>query len=155
MRATFTRVAPFVALAAVLTVAAVAFATTPSGQHPTTPVIGTLSDVTRVNADRIKFHTKNPVDVATFSVTYDPGGYSGWHTHPGVLFVVVQSGSVVREVDCEAPRTYSAGEAFVESDEQPTGQVSNPSPNVPALLQVTQIVPKGSARRVEAEPPRC
>ncbi|MFL5839532.1 MAG: hypothetical protein ACJ77Z_03665 [Thermoleophilaceae bacterium] len=155
MRATFTRVAPFVALAAVLTVAAVALATTPSGQHPTTPVIGTLSDVTRVNADRIKFKTKNPVDVATFSVTYDPGGYSGWHTHPGVLFVVVQSGSVVREVDCESPRTYAAGEAFVESDEQPTGQVSNPSPNVPAVLQVTQIVPKGSVRRVEAEPPSC
>lgn len=155
MRATFTRVAPFVALAAVLTVAAVALATTPSGQHPTTPVIGTLSDVTRVNADRIKFKTKNPVDVATFGVTYDPGGYSGWHTHPGVLFVVVQSGSVVREVDCESPRTYAAGEAFVESDEQPTGQVSNPSPNVPAVLQVTQIVPKGSVRRVEAEPPSC
>lgn len=155
MRATFRRVAPFVALAAVLTVAAVALATTPSGQHPTTPVIGTLSDVTRVNADRIKFKTKNPVDVATFSVTYDPGGYSGWHTHPGVLFVVVQSGSVVREVDCESPRTYAAGEAFVESDEQPTGQVSNPSPNVPAVLQVTQIVPKGSVRRVEAEPPSC
>jgi quercetin dioxygenase-like cupin family protein len=155
MRATFTRVAPFAALAAVLTVATVALATTPSGQHPSTPVVGTLSDDTRIHTDGIKFKTEGPTDVASFSVTYDPGGYSGWHTHPGMLFVVVESGSVVREVDCEPRRTYSAGDTFIESDEQPTGQVSNPSPNVPAVLQVTQIVPKGSVRRVEADPPSC
>src|SRR3954447_15778743 len=154
MRAIINRVVPFIAVGVVAVgLAAFAVATPPSGQHPTAPALGTLADATHINTDRLKFQTKDAADVATFSVTYDPGGYSGWHTHPGVLFVVVQSGSVVREVNCESPRTYAAGEAFVESDEQPTGQVSNPSPNVPAVLQVTQIVPKGSVRRVEAEPP--
>jgi quercetin dioxygenase-like cupin family protein len=146
---------PIAAIVALLVVAAVALATTPSGQHPSLPVIGTLTDTTRVNTDRIKLQTKEPVDVASFSVTYDPGGYSGWHTHPGVLVVVVQSGSVTRQVGCDPPRTYNAGDAFVESDEQPTGQVSNASTTTPAVLQVTQIVPQGSARRVEAQPPVC
>lgn len=142
------------ALAAIGIVATVALATPPFGQHPTTPVIGTLADSVQVNTDRIKLQTKDPVDVATFSVTYDPGGFSGWHTHPGVLIVTVQSGSVVRQVGCDST-TYNPGDVFVESDEQPSGQVSNPSQTVPAVLGVTQIVPKGSGRRVEADPPSC
>jgi quercetin dioxygenase-like cupin family protein len=107
-----------------------------------------------VNTDRIKFQTKDPADVATFSVTYDPGGYSGWHTHPGILLVLVQSGSVVRQVGCTS-HTYGAGEAFIESDEQPAGQVRNASAGIPAVLSVTQVVPAGSKRRVEADAPDC
>jgi quercetin dioxygenase-like cupin family protein len=147
--------APIAAIVAVLAITTVAFATTPSGQHPTTPVVGTLHDVTQVNTDRIKFQTKDAVDMASFSVTYDPGGFSGWHAHPGVLLVVVESGSVTRQVGCDPPRTYSAGDSFVESDEQPPGQVSNASTTTPAVLQVMQIVPHGSVRRVDAQPPSC
>ena len=36
-----------------------------------------------------------------------PAGFSGWHTHPGIVFVVVQSGSVVRQVGCTS-HTYTA-----------------------------------------------
>jgi quercetin dioxygenase-like cupin family protein len=131
-----------------------ALATPPSGQHPTTPAIGTLADAQHVNTDRLKFQTKDAADVATFSVTYDPLGFSGWHTHPGIVFVVVQSGSVVRQVGCDS-QTYNAGDAFIESDEQPAGQVRNPSSTTPAVLTVMQVTPHGSARRVEADPPEC
>jgi len=144
--------------AAVATVAggfaAYALATPSSGQHPTTPAIGTLAAGQRVNTDRLKFQTKDPSDVATFSVTYDPLGFSGWHTHPGIVFVVVQSGSVIRQVGC-TPHTYNAGDAFIESDEQPPGQVSNPSDTTPAVLTVMQVTPHGSPRRAEADPPSC
>ena len=155
MRAITRRVAPFVAVAAVGGgFAAYALASPSSGQHPTTPAIGTLAAPQQVNTDRLKFQTKDAADVATFSVTYDPQGFSGWHTHPGIVFVVVQSGSVVREVGC-ASHTYTAGQSFVESDEQPAGQVSNPSTTTPAQLTVMQITPHGSPRRVEADPPSC
>ena len=130
------------------------FATPPSGQTPSDLAVGTLSAITQVNTDRIKFQTKGDVDVAVFNVTYSPGGYSGWHTHPGVLFVVVKSGSVVRTVGCQS-WTYSAGQTFVESDEQGPGQVENTSTTTAAVLGVTQIVPRGSGRRVEADPPSC
>jgi len=134
--------------------AAYALATPPSGQHPTTPAIGELAAGQQVNTDRLKFQTKDPADVATFSVTYDPSGFSGWHTHPGIVFVVVQSGSVVRQVGCSS-QTYDAGDSFIESDEQPAGQVRNPSDTTPAVLTVMQITPHGSPRRVEANPPEC
>jgi quercetin dioxygenase-like cupin family protein len=134
--------------------AAYALASPSSGQHPTTPAIGTLADNQQVNTDRLKFQTKDPADVATFSVTYDPLGFSGWHTHPGIVFVVVQSGSVVRQVGCGS-QTYSAGDAFIESDEQPPGRVRNPSSTTPAVLTVMQVTPHGSGRRVEADPPDC
>lgn len=155
MRAVLHRVAPFLAILGVAGgFAAYALATPPSGQHPGTPILATLSHRVDINTDRIKLKTKDPVDIATFTVTYDANGSSGWHTHPGVLLVLVQSGSVVRQVRCSS-HTYSAGEAFVESDEQPSGQVSNPSTTTPAVLSVTQIVPHGSVRREEDDPPSC
>jgi quercetin dioxygenase-like cupin family protein len=149
------RLMPAVAVAAVAGgFAAYALATPSSGQHPTTPAIGTLAADQQVNTDRLKFQTKDAADVATFSVTYDPLGFSGWHTHPGIVLVVVQSGSVIRQVGC-AVHTYNAGDSFIESDEQPPGEVSNPSDTASAVLTVTQVTPHGAPRRVEANPPSC
>src|SRR3954447_20602203 len=109
--------------AAILLLAAVnqaVFATPPSGQHPGAPALGSIANAVQVNIDRIKLQTKDRVDVAMFEVTYDPGGVSGWHTHPGVLIVLVKSGAVVRSVGCEST-TYRVGDVFIESDEQPAG----------------------------------
>ena len=155
MKSASRRLLPFAFIAAVLCgVTAIALATPPSGQHPSGLTTAALEDTVRVNADRIKFQTKDPTDVSTFTVTYDPGGSSGWHTHPGVVLALVQSGAVVRQVGCTS-HTYSAGQAFVESDEQPSGQVRNASVTDPAVLTVAQIVPRGSVRRNEAAPPSC
>jgi quercetin dioxygenase-like cupin family protein len=137
------------------TVTTVASATPGSGQTPSNLAAGRLNDTLDVNTDRIKFKTKGATDVAMFTVTYAPGGYSGWHVHPGIVFVVVKSGTVLRTVQCGAPRPYGVGESFVESDEQPGGEVRNASATEPAVLQVTQVVPQGSVRRVEAAQPAC
>jgi hypothetical protein len=52
----------------VLMAVAVVQATPPSGQHPSTPLIGILDASTLINTDRIKLQTKDATDVATFSV---------------------------------------------------------------------------------------
>jgi quercetin dioxygenase-like cupin family protein len=143
-----------VAILALAALSSAVSATPPSGQTTTDLAVGTLSSITQVNTDRIKFQTKGDVDVYVFNVNYAPGAYSGWHTHPGVVFVVVKTGSVVRTVGCQS-WTFSAGQSFVESDEQGPGQVQNASTTDPAVLGVTQIVPKGSVRRFEADPPSC
>src|SRR4249920_1307077 len=56
-------------------------------------------------------------DVAMAQITVDPGGSSGWHSHPGGAIIIVQQGSltVYSPVGnrCEIT-TYSAGQAFVE-----------------------------------------
>lgn len=137
-----------------LLLATIASATPPSGQQASTPVVGTLQPVHRINTDGIKLRTSRPVEISTFTVTLAPGGFTGWHRHPGILFATVQSGAVVREVGCKS-RTYRAGESFVEHGDQPTGQVTNASISEPAVFSVTQLAPPGHPRREESEPRDC
>lgn len=141
--------ASLVAIALAMITVAVVQATPPSGQHPSVPTVGALDDAIVVNADRVKFQTKDPTDVATYSVTYEGGGFSGWHTHPGFILVTVQSGSVVRMVGCSS-RTYVAGQSFIESDEEPVGAIANASAVDEAVLLATQVTPRGSSRRLDA-----
>jgi quercetin dioxygenase-like cupin family protein len=143
------------AIAAIVAVSSAVFATSPAGQTTTNLLLGTLTSITTVNTDRIKLQTKGDVDVYTFTVTYDPSGTSGWHTHPGFVLVTVKSGAVLRQIGCAGPIQYNAGDSFVESDEQPAGRVSNASSSDSAVLQVTQVVPHGSPRRFEAPDQGC
>ena len=143
-----------VVVAGLLGLASVAPATPPSGQQVSPALVGTLRDTQRIKTDHIKFRTKTPVEVSTFTITLAPGGYTGWHTHPGVLFATVQSGAVIRQVGCQS-RTYTTGEAFVEHGDQPTGQVQNASTLEPAVFAVTHIAPPGAPRRQDSEPPSC
>lgn len=143
------------ALVAVVGASSAVLATNPVGQTASNLVAGTLTSISVVNTDRIKFQTKGDVDVAMFTVTYDAAGTSGWHTHPGVLLVTVKTGAVLRQVGCAEPVEYNPGDTFVESDEQPAGRVSNASASDPAVLQVTQVVPHGVVRRVDAAAPAC
>jgi quercetin dioxygenase-like cupin family protein len=150
-------IAGVAAAALLLALVAAVQATPPSGQIASAPVLGTLDAGDLINADRIKFQAKDQVDIATYTVTYAGGGFSGWHTHPGIVFATVQAGSVIRTVGCQSV-TYTAGQSFIESDEQPAGAVANASATDSAFLQVTQIVPHGSVRRVDvaaADAPVC
>lgn len=55
-------------------------------------------------------------NVVVARVTVEPGGTSGWHTHPGPVIVSVVEGDVdiTFSGDCVA-RSYTAGEAFVDT----------------------------------------
>jgi quercetin dioxygenase-like cupin family protein len=147
------RIAPLGIIGLLVAMATIALASPPSGQRTSPPVTGTLEPVD-VEADGVELETERPTDVATFTLTLDPAGFTGWHVHPGALIATVQSGAVVREVACRA-RTYAAGETFVEHGDEPTGQVRNASVTVPAVFTVTQIAPSGVPRRVETDPPTC
>jgi quercetin dioxygenase-like cupin family protein len=147
--------ASILAIVAVVAASSAVVATSPIGQTASNLVAGTMSSISVINTDRVKFQTKGQVDVAMFTVTYDPSGTSGWHTHPGFLLATVKSGSVLRQIGCAAAIQYNPGDTFLESDEQPAGRVSNASDSVSAVLQATQVVPHGTPRRVEATAPAC
>jgi quercetin dioxygenase-like cupin family protein len=146
-------IAPLGVIGLLVATATIALASPPSGQRTTPPVTGTLRPVD-IEPDGIELETENPVEVSTFTLTLDPGGFTGWHTHPGILIATVQSGAVVREVRCRA-RTYSAGQAFVEHGNQPTGEVRNASLTEPAVFSVTHLAPPGVPKRAETDPPGC
>jgi quercetin dioxygenase-like cupin family protein len=128
----------------------VALASPPSGIVSTNPV-ATKADLNRpvnLRSDGIRFNTKGPTDVGFQTVTFDPGGRTGWHHHPGVVIVTVQSGAVtIVDSDCHA-RTYGPnerrGSAFTESGNEPM-EVRNLS-GAPATVQAVLIAP-------DAEPP--
>lgn len=123
----------------------------------TTTILGhraTLEDRVRVNQDHIKFQTKDSADVLVQTITFQPHGSSGWHFHPGVVIVVVESGQVTtHDANCET-ETYGPHESFVESGTTPF-MVSNESDATKAVVYATIIVPAGFAFRIETDPPAC
>jgi quercetin dioxygenase-like cupin family protein len=81
-----------------------------------------------------------------------PGGYTGWHSHPGILMVTVKEGSLeFYDKDC-AKHTYAAGQSFTEGAE-PHAAMNRGTGN--ARLLVAYIVKKGEPRRIEAAQPTC
>ena len=97
-------------------------------------------------------------DVAMAQITVDPGGSSGWHSHPGGAVIVVKQGTltVYRALgsQCQS-ETYSAGQAFIERPGE-VDQVVNTG-STPFVLFVTfPRVPLGaSARTDEPNPGTC
>lgn len=70
-----------------------------------------------------KNHVANVQDaseVRMLSLDFDPGAEASWHTHPGPLVIGIAEGAltVTWSSDCE-PRTYEAGEAFVDLGQEP------------------------------------
>jgi len=96
---------------------------------------------------RIDLDSDQPIDVATQVVTFEPGGYSGWHTHPGPVFFTVRTGTLtVYEGDdptCK-PTVFFAGTGAVEAaTNMHSHMVRNETSSV-AEAVVTYLVPVGA-----------
>jgi quercetin dioxygenase-like cupin family protein len=97
-------------------------------------------------------------DVAMAQVTVEPGGSSGWHSHPGGAIIIVKQGSltVYRALGSQCQvESHSAGQAFIERPGE-VDQVINTG-SVPFVLLVTfPRVPTGAAARTDhANPGTC
>ena len=140
-------IAVIVAVAAPLAVAATALATTPSGIAVTTFVRATLDGNrahggVKASADHVQLRTKGATDVAMQVISSPAGGSSGWHSHPGVVLVAVQSGTVTRyDNHCKATQ-FGPGQSFVEVGDDAVLVRNNTASD--ALLYVTLIVPKSA-----------
>jgi quercetin dioxygenase-like cupin family protein len=113
-----------VGVAACGVVAAAALASPPSGFTGTNLVPeAEIAERLHLNSDGVKFQTKGPADVRVQRIDIVPGGRSGWHHHPGMVIVAVQSGTVTYvDSDCDAI-SYGAGSpngsVFIESGDEP------------------------------------
>jgi hypothetical protein len=136
--------AAIVGVAAVGMFATVALASHTPFDFTTTPLAtGNLVNDVTLNSDRVKFQTKDPTDVRVARIEIAPGGYSGWHHHPGIVIVTVASGAVTfTHSDCSS-KTYGPGQpdgaVFVEGGDEP-GQASNRG-TIPAINYVTFVAP--------------
>ena len=133
-----TRIFLAVLSVAVVSLAGAAFATNPSGLTSTTPVRGLLGQVD-VKHNNIELEAEHSADVAVATLTFASDGSSGWHHHPGVVVVVVESGTITfYDENCNF-EIHHTGEAFVESSDEP-GLAKNAG-TVNAVVHATYIVP--------------
>jgi quercetin dioxygenase-like cupin family protein len=81
-----------------------------------------------------------------------PGGYSGWHSHPGILIGTVTSGSIdFYDQNC-IKKTVNAGDVYFETG---TAHGIANSGSVNADLSISYLIKHNAPRRVEENAPAC
>ena len=95
----------------------------------------------------LRLEAPQPMDVATQVVTFQPGGSSGWHTHPGPVFFTVRTGTLTvyegEDSTC-TPHVFTAGTGAVEAGtDKHSHMVRNETGSV-AEAVVTYMVPVGA-----------
>ena len=105
-----------------------------------------------------KIQTKGESDLYVQQNTWQPGGTTGWHTHPGPSFIIVTQGSVtVYDSDDPActPHVYTANTAdngFVDPGDGHVHVIRNETSAMAQTVAV-QLIPEGATRRVDAPDP--
>jgi len=95
--------------------------------------------------------TKGDSDLYVQSNVWQPGGDTGWHSHPGHSLIVVTAGSVTDyEADDPActPHVYNVGQAFVDEGGRHAHIIRNEGSVVAQTIAV-QLIPAGQPRRVD------
>jgi quercetin dioxygenase-like cupin family protein len=126
---------------ATLALSGIAIATTgtPALRHITDSVVGTLWSDLHLNSDRIKFQTKDPVDIVVQDISYDAGASGGWHTHPGFVIVIIRTGHLTfYHADCTFD-VLGPGSTLLETGDEPINARNETTS--PATLTVTSVVP--------------
>lgn len=120
-----------------------------------TPVRGTIAEPVKVEIDGLlKLKTKGSIDIADQTITLQPGGHTGWHSHPGPVLVVVKSGTFTlydgNDADCE-PQVFTTGQAFVDEGGGHVHIGRNQSDAI-VELSVTYLLPVGAGPRTDVSP---
>jgi quercetin dioxygenase-like cupin family protein len=141
-----------------------AVATPPSGVTGTVWARGSFADPTNIkfkvtDGNQQVILARNVQQTVMQSIVIAAGGDTGWHSHPGPVVVLVKSGELTLysadDLAC-APRTYSAGQAFIDPGQGHVHFARNTGA-VNTELWVTYFdVPAGAAFRIDiADPGNC
>jgi quercetin dioxygenase-like cupin family protein len=132
-----------------------AFSTPSVGQTNISAVVGTFDqlNIKKSGEARVTVKTKDDVDIVTTTATIAVGGFTGWHSHPGPVFVTVTKGTltVYNAPKCE-PEVYPAGTGFVEESPKQVHMVRNEGAEE-AAFAATFILPVGAVRRIDEPQP--
>lgn len=105
---------------------------------------------------RIELNATKMVEVWTVLFTVQPGGHSGWHTHPGPAIFTVSAGTLTMyegdDPSC-TPHVFPSGTGSIEADSPAHNHLlRNESASVAQTI-VTFIVPVGSPIRTDRPDP--
>jgi quercetin dioxygenase-like cupin family protein len=98
-------------------------------------------------------------DVAMAQITVQPGGSSGWHSHPGGAIIVVAEGdevTVYRSIGSQCQISmYRAGQAFIERPGEVDDVVNTGTVQYVLYVTFPRVPPGDSARIDEPDPGTC
>jgi quercetin dioxygenase-like cupin family protein len=124
----------------------------PAGNFPS----GSLNLMCRSNLPDWLLHTRvrGDSDLYVTKHTFQPGGQTGWHSHPGPSLITVIEGTLtVYHDDCTF-ESYSAGESFTDLGCGDIHNVRNEGATEAKDVAV-QLVPHGAPRREDKPDPGC
>lgn len=106
---------------------------------------------------RVEVKATPNLDVAAQVIDFNPGGQSGWHSHPGPVFISVVTGTMTfyesDDPDCE-PIVRTAGQGFLDVGDHP--HIARNESGAPARNVVTYFAPPGAPLRLdEPNPGNC
>ena len=151
--------AVLVALVGLAVYAANALATDPSGFRAAQQWKGVFDEmdvhVVDMPGHQVKLKTKGVSDVYVTRNAIDPGGQSGWHTHPGPSLIIVTLGEIAAyegdDPTC-TPTVYTVGMGFVDPGGDHVHVLRNEG-SVEARTVAVQLVAAGATRRIDGERP--
>ena len=116
--------------------------------------IGAFHVQSQFQGYKIELKTHDDTDVQVRSAIASPGSYSGWHTHPGPVILVIRTGTLTvydaSDPNC-LPRVYPAGTAFFEGT---TPHNVRNEGTVAVEYGTVFFVPAGGPTRIEADFPQ-
>jgi quercetin dioxygenase-like cupin family protein len=118
------------------------------------PGFGAVSkELARDSFDDLRIQSSGDVVVARF--TFDEGGFTGWHSHPGKTIVAVRRGQFTlqhaRDSSC-AEKTYRAGDIFIERPGRVHNGINEGSKKT-VLIATFFNVPVGGVVRIDEPDP--
>jgi hypothetical protein len=137
-----------------------AFATPGSGFTSVDISKGRFEDIaisaTGVEGHQVSLETRGLADFYVVENTVKPGGYSGWHTHPGLSLVTVKSGTATffdgDDTTC-TPQVHLAGSGYIDRGNGHVHMVRNDG-DVDLVLVTIQLFPADLApRRIDVLDP--
>jgi len=94
------------------------------------------------------------LDLAVQRIVFQPGGQSGWHRHPGPVFIEVVSGTMTFYMSDDptcAPMVRTAGQGYLDVGEH--AHIARNESGAPAENIVVYLAPQGAALRIDAPDP--
>ncbi len=141
--------------------AGIAHATPASGFVGTTLALGRFQEfdinLHTIPADiwQSQQRTKGDSDLYVQQNVWQPGGTTGWHSHPGHSLIIVTAGTVTDyesdDPSC-TPHVYTAGQGFVDQGGDHVHMIRNEG-TVVARTYAVQLIPAGATRRIDAPAP--
>jgi hypothetical protein len=102
----------------------------------------------------VDIKSKPAVDIAVQSIVFQPGGQSGWHSHPGPVFIIVKDGTMTfyqsDDPTC-TPIVKHAGEGYLDLGEHP--HIARNESSLPSTNTVVYFAPQAAALKIDQPAP--